>query len=138
MLSFNIFSVRGCRGQSVSFFQKLVWLAKFSISQGHIGPLTLEKLQSYIPSRVNLLYPLCYEIPCNTGPSEPRPDCKGCKHRNQAFNLIRPWITTCFPSKFLPFYRSCYPIAKHTSIRLTYTHLQFSEVFDNKQMTVTL
>ena len=80
----------------------------------------------------------CYTVYLhNTGPSEPRPDCKGCKHRNQAFNFIRPWITTCFPSKFLPFYRSCYPIAKHTSIRLTYTHLQFSEVFDNKQMTVT-
>ena len=39
--------------------------AKFSISQGHIGPPILEKLQTYTLTRVTLLYPLCYEIPCN-------------------------------------------------------------------------
>ena len=38
---------------------------KFRVSQQHIGPLILEKSQMYILTRVNLLYTLCYEIPCN-------------------------------------------------------------------------
>ena len=44
--------------------QKMVRQAKFSISQQHIGPLILGESQIYILTRVNLLYPLCYEIPC--------------------------------------------------------------------------
>ena len=31
-----------------------------------IGPLILEESQTYILTRVNLLYPLCYEIPCTS------------------------------------------------------------------------
>jgi hypothetical protein len=50
----------------------LLWIfdlysLKYSISQEHIGPLILEKLQTFILTRINLLYPLCYEIPCTRG-----------------------------------------------------------------------
>ena len=48
----------------MSFFLKTGEVGKISISQEHIGPLILEKLQTNILTSVNLLYTLCYEIPC--------------------------------------------------------------------------
>ena len=44
--------------------KKLVRLAKNGVSQEYIGPLILEKIQMYILTRAELLYPLCHEIPC--------------------------------------------------------------------------
>ena len=44
--------------------KKLVRLAKNGVSQEYIGPLILEKIQIYILTKAELLYTLCYEIPC--------------------------------------------------------------------------
>ena len=41
-------------------------MAKNGVSQEYIGPLILEKIQMYILTRAELLYTLCYEIPCTT------------------------------------------------------------------------
>ena len=38
----------------------------YSVSRQYIGPLILEESQIQILTRVNLLYPLCYEIPCSS------------------------------------------------------------------------
>ena len=45
--------------------KKLVRSAKNGVSQEYIGPLILEKIQMYILTRAELLYTLCYEIPCS-------------------------------------------------------------------------
>ena len=45
--------------------KKLIRLAKNGVSQEYIGPLILEKIQIYILTRAELLYTLCYEIPCS-------------------------------------------------------------------------
>ena len=34
------------------------------VSQEHIGPLIFKKIQMYILTRAELLFTLCYEIPC--------------------------------------------------------------------------
>ena len=36
------------------------------LSHQDVGPTILAKIQIYIVTRDNLLYPLCYEIPCST------------------------------------------------------------------------
>ena len=46
---------------------KTGWLwAKMGVSQGHIGLLISEKIQTYILTRAELLFTLCYEIHCTT------------------------------------------------------------------------
>ena len=35
-----------------------------SLSHEHIGLKILAKIKIYIPTRAELLFPLCYEIPC--------------------------------------------------------------------------
>ena len=45
--------------------KKLVRLAKNGVSQKYIGPLIIEKIQMYILTKAELLYTLCYEIPCS-------------------------------------------------------------------------
>ena len=36
------------------------------LSHQDVGPTILAKIQIYIVTRDNLLYPLCYEVPCST------------------------------------------------------------------------
>ena len=48
--------------------KKQVKLAKNGVSQEYIGPPILEKIQMHILTRAELLYPLCYEIPCRGHP----------------------------------------------------------------------
>ena len=45
--------------------KKQVRLAKNGVSQEYIGPPILEKIQMYILTRAEILYTLCYEIPCS-------------------------------------------------------------------------
>ena len=40
-------------------------MAKNGVSQEYIGPPILEKIQMYILTRAEILYTLCYEIPCS-------------------------------------------------------------------------
>ena len=37
-----------------------------SLSHEHVGPKILGKIKIYVLTRAELLFPLCYEIPCNT------------------------------------------------------------------------
>ena len=37
-----------------------------SLSHEHVGPKILEKIKIYVLTRAELLFPLCYEIPCIT------------------------------------------------------------------------
>ena len=46
--------------------KKLVRQAKNGVSQEHIGPLIVAKIQIYTLTRGELLCTLCSEIPCNT------------------------------------------------------------------------
>ena len=38
--------------------------AKMSLSHEHVGPKILAKIKIYVLTRAELLFPLCYEIPC--------------------------------------------------------------------------
>ena len=35
-----------------------------SLSHEHVGPKILGKIKMYVLTRAELLFPLCYEIPC--------------------------------------------------------------------------
>ena len=37
-----------------------------SLSHEHVGPKILAKIKIYVLIRAELLFPLCYEIPCTT------------------------------------------------------------------------
>ena len=37
-----------------------------SLSHEHVGPKILGKIKIYVLTRAELLFPLCYEIPCIT------------------------------------------------------------------------
>ena len=45
-------------------------MAKNGVSQEYIGPSILEKIQMYILTRAEILYTLCYEIPCSENSSQ--------------------------------------------------------------------
>ena len=49
---------------NIDYKKKQVILAKNGVSQEYIGPPIPEKIQMYILTRADLLYKLCYEIPC--------------------------------------------------------------------------
>ena len=51
-------------GVQHQFNKKMVRYAKNGVSQEHIGPLIITKIQIYILTTAELLYTLCYEIPC--------------------------------------------------------------------------
>ena len=38
-----------------------------SLSHEHVGPKILGKIKIYVLVRAELLFPLCYEIPCSSG-----------------------------------------------------------------------
>ena len=40
--------------------------AQMSLSHEHVGPKILGKIKIYVLIRAELLFPLCYEIPCIT------------------------------------------------------------------------
>ena len=60
----DIFSVRGCWGQPMLLFWKLVANIKMSWPQAFIEHNLSMKLSILIPAKAKLLYPFRYETPC--------------------------------------------------------------------------
>ena len=66
ILNFSTFSVRGCWGQPMSFFWKLVDKTKMYEPPEATRHHKLIKLLILLPLRADLLCTLHYETPCNT------------------------------------------------------------------------
>ena len=66
ILNFSTFSVRGCWGQPMSFFWKLVDETQIFLPPEATRHHNLIKFLILLPNRADLLYTLHYETPCTT------------------------------------------------------------------------
>ena len=60
-----------------------------SLSHEHVGPKILRKIKMYVLTRAELLFPLCYEIPCRTSIIQMRKKLVGFRNKQEKLEKIQ-------------------------------------------------